>query len=459
MATPAMRWQDILRVAWPLIIANSFWNLQLTIDRIFVGAYSTEALGAAMAVMGVFWVPMALLQQTASYVTTFVAQYFGAASGGGQQIASSVWQAILVSIFGGLAFLLLMLPAESFFAAVGHSAVVQGLEVSYFNALTWSALPTALVAAISGFFTGINQTKTVMRINFVGLVLNVALDYLLIQGKFGFPRLGIAGAGYATALAAFGAAAYGFHAISQAATTTGIRISWGRQQIFNGPLLRQFLRFGIPSGCQWAFEGLAFTAFLVLMGRLPNGDAALASSSIAVTIMMLAILPTMGVSQAVMSLVGQRLGEGAPHLAAQTTWLGVRLSAVYICIVSLSFFVIPEFYLAWFRNQDNQMLWDQVMATTPTLLKLVGIFVIFDSIYLNVSFSLKGAGDTLFVSLIAMILPWPLMVLPAYLMTDWQDGVVWAWAAVVVYSLTTTLALLWRFQGGKWQGMRVTQLP
>ena len=69
---------EILRMAWPLIVANSFWNLQMTIDRIFLGMLSTEALGAAVTVMGVFWVPMALLQQTASYITTFVAQYYGA---------------------------------------------------------------------------------------------------------------------------------------------------------------------------------------------------------------------------------------------------------------------------------------------------------------------------------------------------------------------------------------------
>lgn len=52
--TTTSRWKKILIVAWPLILANSFWNLQLTIDRIFLGTLSTEALGAAMAVMGVF---------------------------------------------------------------------------------------------------------------------------------------------------------------------------------------------------------------------------------------------------------------------------------------------------------------------------------------------------------------------------------------------------------------------
>ena len=76
--TSSAQRKQILAIAWPLIVANSFWNCSLTIDRIYLGAWSTEALGAAMAVMGVFWTPMALLQQTAGYVTTFVAQYFGA---------------------------------------------------------------------------------------------------------------------------------------------------------------------------------------------------------------------------------------------------------------------------------------------------------------------------------------------------------------------------------------------
>jgi multidrug resistance protein, MATE family len=198
------RWKEILHVAWPLIIANSFWNLQLTIDRIFLGMFSTEALGAAMAVMGVFWVPMALLQQTAGYVTTFVAQYHGAKED--HKIGGCVWQAFHVSIIGGIGFLLLNLLSPKFFAMVGHTPVVQELEIAYYNSLAYSALPTALVAAISGFFTGLGKTQIVMGINLTGLVLNAILDYLLIFGNLGFPKLGVEGAGYATAIATYGAA-------------------------------------------------------------------------------------------------------------------------------------------------------------------------------------------------------------------------------------------------------------
>ena len=146
-ATRPQRWKRILQIAWPLIIANSFWNLQLTIDRIFLGNYSTESLGAAMAVMGVFWTPMALLQQTAAYLTTFVAQYFGANQH--RMIGVAFWQAVWISIVGGILFLLLIFISDPLFAWIGHSPSMQVLESEYFSALCYSALPTALVAAAS----------------------------------------------------------------------------------------------------------------------------------------------------------------------------------------------------------------------------------------------------------------------------------------------------------------------
>ncbi len=134
-------WKDILKMAWPLIIANSFWNLQMTIDRVFLGMHSTEALGAAMAVMGVFWVPMALLQQTASYVTTFVAQYHGAEEK--DKIGAAVWQAIYVSLIGGALIVLLNFVSNAFFGFVGQDPMVRQYDVEYFNSVSHSALPTA----------------------------------------------------------------------------------------------------------------------------------------------------------------------------------------------------------------------------------------------------------------------------------------------------------------------------
>jgi len=449
--TRQQRWKYILATAWPLIIANGFWNLQLTIDRVFLGQFSTEALGAAMAVMGVFWVPMALLQGTANYVATFVAQYYGAQER--SKIGASVWQALYVSVIGGIIFLGLNFLSPWFFNIVGHSSVLQTLEVEYYNAVAYSALPTALVAAASGFFTGLGQTRTVIGINLVGLILNALLDYLLIFGKFGFPALGVAGAGYATSIATYGSAAYGLYLIFQSKHEKEFRVrsDWK----INPQLLAQFLRFGLPSGLQWAFEGMAFTVFLIIMGQLPNGDVALASSSIAVTVMMLSVLPSLGVAQAVMALVGQRLGEKNPDEAEKITWGGVQICCFYMALVGLSFYLAPGFYLAWFHNEQNAELWSHVAILAASILKIVAVFTAFDSIYLNVSFALKGAGDTRFVSAVALLLPWPLFVLPAYLLRFSEHAVLGSWGFVAAYSLITVGVISYRFRRGHWRTLSV----
>jgi MATE family multidrug resistance protein len=444
-------WKAILRFAWPLIIANSFWNLQLTIDRIFLGMVSTEALGAAMAVMGVFWVPMALLQQTAAYVTTFVAQYYGAREFA--NIGRSVWQAIYLSLFGGILFCFLVLLSQPFFSWVGHPPDVVALEVAYFNSVSYSALPAALVAVASGYFTGLGQTRTVIGINLVGLVMNAFLDYVMIFGRFGFPAMGVAGAGYATAIATYLAALFGAYLIFVRAHEYKKEILTQWQLDFS--LMKQYLRFGVPSGLQWALEGLAFTVFLMVMGNIENGAAALAGSSIAVTIMMLSVLPSMGVAQAVMTIVGQKLGANLPDEAEAATWSGIRIVFIYMFTVAISFYLFPHFYLSWFQNDSNPELWAEVSRITPTILKIVGLFTILDSLYLNFSFAMKGAGDTRFVSLVALTMPWPIMVLPAYLVRGWEEAAIWAWSFALLYSLAITTVLFLRFRKGSWKLMRV----
>ncbi len=445
------RWKKVLLIAWPLIIANSFWNLQMTIDRIFLGQYSTDTLGAAMAVFGIFWAPMALVQQTAAYVITFVAQLYGA--GRTKEIGSSVWQSIYVGLVGGLLFLLLIPLAPVLFSWVGHSPGMQKLEIEYLQAMCWSALPTALVASASGFFTGLGKSQVILWISAVGLVSNVILDYLMIFGHFGFPAMGIAGAGLATALSAACAMVFGlwlvFRQKNQQAYLT--RTSWK----FDFILLKRFLRFGFPSGLQWALEGLAFTVFLVIVGRMPQGDAALAASGIAVTIMMLAVLPAFGLAQGVSVLVGQHLGENRPEEAQADTWAGLKLAGLYISLVAVTFWLIPEFYLSWFHNPHNQVLWDQVRTMAIYLLMFVGTFTIFDSMNLVFSFALKGAGDTRYVSLVALVMPWPLMVIPTYLAKDAEGSIYWAWGAASVYIILQSLIFLHRFLGGKWKTMRV----
>jgi len=445
------RWKAILSIAWPLIVANSFWNLQMTIDRLFLADYSTEAMGAAIAVMGVFWTPMALLQQTAAYVTTFVAQYFGARRNA--MIGPAVWQALYASVIGGILFLGFIPLARPLFAYIGHPAATQILEVDYFIAMCFSALPTAIVAATSGYFTGRGRTQVIMQINGVGLVANALLDYAMILGKWGFPKMGIAGAGYATAIGTALAALYGLWLVFSDKHRREYGLTAGYK--WNTGMMKRFIRFGMPAGMQWALEGLAFSVFLIFIGRMPDGNAALAASSIVVTLMMLAILPAMGVAQATSVLIGQFLGEKKPGEAERVVWAGWQVTLLYMLAVGLSFVLFPAFYMDWFKNKDNAALWAQVSVMVPVLLLYITAFTLTDSMNMVFSFSLKGAGDTKFVTTVALILPWPIMVVPTFFLVKIPNGLYWSWAAAAVFSFVQATVFWRRFVGGKWKQMSV----
>ena len=444
-------WGDVWRIALPLILSNSVWTLQITIDRVLLGQLSSDAVGAAMAAVMVFWTPLALLQSTAAYATTFVAQYYGA--GRHDRVGASVWQAVYFATATGLAFLALVPVAPQIIALGGHSPTLQALEVDYFRCMCFSALPTLLVAAVASFFTGLGDSWTVLLINAAGLVTNAVLDYAMIFGHWGFPAMGIAGAGWATVIGMWVSAVLGFALFlrrryrDEFATAA----AWA----LDGELLRRLLRFGLPSGMQWALDALAFTVFIFLVGRM--GEAELAASSITFTLNLVAVLPALGIAQAVSVLVGQRLGEDNPDLAERATWSGFQLAWLYMAVIAAAYVLAPGVLLLMFHNADEGEKSLAVAALVPMLLRFVAVYSLFDSMNLVFSFALKGAGDTRFVTIVALALAWPLMVLPTWAAYEYGWGLGPAWGFASGYIIVLAFVFLARFRAGKWRSMRVIE--
>jgi MATE family multidrug resistance protein len=439
-----------MQLALPLILSSSFMTLQITIDRALLSKSSSNAVAAAIISAAVYWTVFVLLQNTANYATTFVAQYTGA--GRPRRVGPAVWQALYFSIAGGIAFLGLVPLARPLMALGGHIPEIQELEVTYFQCLCFAAPPALIVAAANSFFAGRGDSWTVLLVDAVGMAVNAVMAVVLIFGYLGFPAMGIAGAGWATVIGSTTSAAMALFLLFQPKHEEKYATWTGRR--FDPNLFRRLMRFGFPNGLQWMLDILAFTVFLFLVGRL--GAVQLAASSIAFTINMVAVLPMLGLGQAVSVLVGQRLGQDRPEIAERTTWTGFILAAIYICIVALLYVLIPQAFIFFFANHDEAQ-GELVTAVVVVLLRFVAIYSTCDSMNITFSFALRGAGDTRFVTVVALALAWPIMVLPTWAAWYFGWGLYWAWGFASAYIIAMGITFLLRFRAGKWKSMRVIE--
>src|SRR5205807_7811672 len=132
-----------------------------------------------------------------------------------------------------------------------------------------------------------------------------------------------------------------------------------------------------------------------------------------------------------------------------------KLAWLYMAAVVLLYVLVPEAFLYFFRSDDEK--WLRVAQFVPVLLRFVAVYSLFDSMSLIFSFALRGAGDTRFVTIVALGLAWPLMVLPTWAAWRFGWGLAWSWGFASAYVILLAFTFLGRFRQGKWKTMRVIE--
>lgn len=459
LAEPRASWRegfaDLLRLALPLIVSNLFFTVQVSIDRLFLSWYDSDATGAAFAAAMLFWAPLILLSNTAGFTATFVAQYLGA--GRRERIGPLVQQALWFSVVAGGLFLLLLPLSRPLPTWAGHEPHLVALEADYFFCLCFCGLPMTVNAALTGALAGLGRPWLVIWINVVACLVNGALDYIFIFGVagLGIPAYGIVGAGWATVAASYASMAMGLwlwwqpEFAAEYRSRERWRIEW--------PLLGRFLGFALPNGAQGCIDVIAWTVFTLLVGRL--GGAVLAATSIVMVVNACFFIPMLGLAQAVCVQVGQRLGEDRPDLAARSAWLGFGFAGSFMSVLGVTVALMPAVFIALFESREAGDAWAQTAAYIPGMLWFVAVYSLFDATNLVFAFALRGAGDTRFVSVATLLCGVFLLLLPCWYVVEYGYGVFAAWACATLYIGGLALMFLLRFLWGPWRDMRVIEPP
>jgi MATE family multidrug resistance protein len=125
--------------------------------------------------------------------------------------------------------------------------------------------------------------------------------------------------------------------------------------------------------------------------------------------------------------------------------------------MAAAYAVVPELLALPFRTQGNAEGWAAVIERVPLLLRFVALYCLFDCVNVVFAFALRGAGDTRFVTAVAIGVSWPVMVLPTYLCWEYGWGLYWAWTFASAYVILLAVIFFARFLQGRWKQMRVIE--
>jgi MATE family multidrug resistance protein len=443
--------RELLGLAAPLIVSQSFMTVQVFVDTVLLSWHDPLEMTASFPAVMWFWLLFGLLQVTAGYTSTFVAQYTGA--GRPQRVGPAVWQGLHFAVVAGMLFLLVIPTAPLLIDIGGHTEALQVLEIVYLRYLALAALPMLIMAAINGFFSGRGQTWTVLGVEAFGTTVNVALALVLIFGRLGFPEMGIEGAGLATVCGSCASALFALTLFlrqryrREFATASGWRLE--------GQLFGRLMKYGGPAGMQVFLDIFVFTLFVQLVGRL--GEAAMGATTLTVRLNMIAFLPMMGLGQAVCILVGQRLGGDRPDLAERSAYTGLKWTFGYMCLVAAVYLTLPGVLVAVFEGDRKPEQFAALAAIVPELLVCVAVYSLADAVNLTFAFALRGAGDTRFVTMVTFCLAWPIMVVPTFLVVQAGGSVYWTWWFATAHIIAMAVCFALRFRSGKWKTMRVIE--
>lgn len=454
---PGGRWaapagyREIIQLAGPLVLSTGSMTVQQFVNRIFLSWYSPQALAASLPAGALSYTFLCFFIGTVSFVNTFVAQYHGSRQP--ERAVASVWQALYLGLLAGVLVLPLAFLARPIFNLAGHDPQVRAQECAYFRLLVLGGGFVILSSGASSFFTGLGRTWIVMAVNLGATMLNVVLDWGLIFGHLGLPRLGITGAALATVISSALAAA-AFVGLFLFGPPRREFNTWAARR-FDAPLAWRLVRFGAPSGLHFTLDLLAWSLFILLVGRL--GMVELGATNLAFQVNNIVFLPMIGFAVATTTRVGQYLGEEKPDLAARATWSAFHLTFGYMSLIAVSYLLVPRWFLLPFGARGDTAAFAPVREMATVLLRFVAIYSLFDAANLIFSAALKGAGDTVFPVVMATSLSVGLMVAPTWVICHTGRGNIWAaWYFLSAFIIILAFCFLGRFLRGRWRTMRVT---
>ncbi len=428
--------REMLRLAWPVVLAQVGIMLMGVVDTAMVGRVGTSAV-AAVALGHIYWVNVTIFGMGILLVLDpVVSQATGAQDHEG--VSRGVQRGVLMALALSVPTALLLIPGELFFGFLRQPADVTPIAATFSRISIIGVVPFYLFFALRQSLQAMAQVRPVVIAIVVSNFVNFALDYALIYGHFGLPALGTQGSAIATALSRwlmFGLLVYfGWKQLH------GALVPWRPESFRVGPMVRM-LRLGMPVGLQNWLEIAVFSGGAVALGWF--GSVPLAAHEIAINLAALTFMFPMGVSAAAAAMVGRAIGREDLSGARRDAVAALAVGMGFMAIAAIAFLTIPR-ALALIFVRDPA-----TVATAASLIFIGGLFQIFDGMQAVATGVLRGTGDTRVPMLLHLAGFWgigiPLSLGLAFRLGFGPQGVWWGYVgALAAVAAMQLLRVRWR---------------
>ncbi len=343
--------RDILSVMLPIFVTQLAVMGMSFFDTVMSGQAGAADL-AGVAIGSNIWMPIfTSLNGILIALMPIVAQHVGA--GRRQEISHAVMQGIyLAFIIGAIVIIAVWFFIDDALVIMKLEPNVQRIAAEYLKALTLGIIPIFICSILRGFVDTLGYTSTTMRIFLLTLPLNVIFNYIMIFGKFGFPRLGGVGAGYATSLSYWLVCLFFLFVINRIDKLRSYHAfsSWRQVSV---KLLKEHLHIGIPIGISIFFETSIFGVVALFMAKF--GTIAIAAHQAAINFTSLLYMLPLSFSLAMTILVGIKVGAKEYDEAAAYGRIGIMTNLT----LALFFVLLLAFgreYVAMLYSQDQEII-------------------------------------------------------------------------------------------------------
>lgn len=438
-------YQNFFQIAWPSAVESTLVGLVGAIDTMMVGGIGTAAIAAVGITNQPKFILLAAINSLNVGVTAIVARRKGENN---QESANScLRQCLLLSAFISI-FMAVMgfLYASEILIFAGAEADYLDYAVSYFRILMVSIFFQAINLTINAAQRGAGNTRISMRTNVTGNIVNVIFNYLLINGVWFFPKLGVQGAAIATALGAFVACCMSVATLLKRGSFLSFH-TIGRWKLSKALLL---LLFSISGSAliEQVFMRIGFFTYAKLVAAL--GTTAYATHLICMNILSLSFNFADGFGVAASSLMGQSLGAKRPDMATLYVKAGQRIVFCISAVLCVCF-ITGRYFLVSLFSQETEV----IELGAIIVLFIAGITWLQTS-QVVISGSLRGAGDTRFVALSSLISVTLFRPFLAWLFCyPLGFGLIGAWFSLFADQGIRLLLNFWRFSTGKWASIKV----